>query len=372
MQGHTQSIVERRPQSTFVSSMEPAPMQDVSEDVESTLVLSHPEPIAAPGERPQPSEMVIGDRLAQRSMNTLVPIRYANRGLGVLFLERSRLQDEDSTLLRQLLDTFGAQMGIWLRGYLGGEAAHGGLPLLSYGPGSYHLETCPWLHVWTEGHLRSARESVWYLGINMGEQSYLIVYCRLNGPEDLRSPLASILWHEMLVLRTLFSGVGRDQISEQDVQEAVERQFHSYQGIQNLESINLSFSIIHRQRGEVWSGHFGSARPMILGTTNEVTPQNQVVIHLSNGRYLRYWKVHVSTMQKGVYILAHDSSKLDRLNLAGLKEQNFDAMNWEQKRTTFREYLKQNLIDAHMPRYFVAAAWNGQPTASQTGLDRAG
>lgn len=372
MQGQTQSVVERRPPSTFVSHAESGALPEAPEDVESTLVLSQPEPLPTSSGRSQPSEMVIGDRLAQRSMNTLVPIRYANRGLGVLFLERSRLQDEDSSLLRQLLDTFGAQMGIWLRSYLGGEAAHGGLPLLSYGPGSYHLESCPWLHVWTEGHLRSARESVWYLGINMSEQSYLVVYCRLNGPEDLRSPLASVLWHEMLVLRTLFSGVGRDQISEQDVQEAVERQFHSYQGIQNLESINLSFSIIHRQKGEVSSGHFGSARPMILGAANEVTPQNQVVIHLSNGRYLRYWKVHVSTMQKGVYILAHDSSKLDRLNLAGLKEQNFDAMNWEQKRWTFREYLKQNLIDAHMPRYFVAAAWNGQPTASQTGLDRAG
>ncbi len=372
MQGFTQSVIERAPPALFESQMASVMLEkDVIEDVESTLVLSHPGPMPNSEERSLSQDM-IGDRLAQRSMNTIVPIRYANRGLGVLFLERSRLQDEDSTLLRQLLDTFGAQMGIWLRAYLGGEAAHGGLPLLSYSSGSYHLESCPWLHVWTEGNLRSVRESVWYLGINMGEQSYLMVYCRLNGPEDLRAPLAAMLWHEMLVLRTLFSGVGRDQISEVDMQEAVERQIHSYQGIQNLESIVLSFSIIHRQKGEVWSGHFGTARPMILGANNEVTPQNQVVLNLSNGRYLRYWKVHVHTMQKGVYILAHDSSKLDRLNLAGLKEQNFDAMNWEQKRLTFREYLKQNLIDAHMPRYFVAAALSGQPSASQTGLERAG
>lgn len=342
-----------------------------AEDVESTLVLSQVEEPSPTG--PKESSFAYDfDRTRHRSMNTLVPIRYGPMGLGILFLEKSRLQDEDSTVLRQLLDTLGAQMGIWLRAYLPIEPRSAALPLLHFNPGSFHLEPCSWLHVWTEGHLRSTRESVWYLGVNLSEQAYLLTYCRINGPEEHRAPLSAALWHEIMALRTLFSGTGRDQMNPDDVQEAIERHLHVHAGIQSLESLVIAFSIIHKQTGEVASGHFGAARPFTLGVPNEVTPLNRVVLQLSNGRYLRYWKVMASELQRGILILAHDSSKLDRLNLASLIQQGLESMTWEQKRVAFLAYLKQNLIEGHIPRYFVAAAWNGAGQTAAPTLERAG
>lgn len=337
-------------------------------DLDSTTLVTKAE---GSGTRDLPPQREVS-RLSQRSMNTLVPLRYAGRGLGILFLERSRLHDEDSTRLRQLLDTFGAQIGLWLRPFLPLEQNDHDHPLLQYTAGSYHLEPCSWLDLWTEGHLRGSRESVWYLGLNLNEQSYLLVYCRINGPEDLRAPLGAALWHEMLALRTLFTGAGREQMNLEDLQEAVERHIHSDLNLQFLESVAFSFSILQRHKGEVLSGHFGQARPMVLGVPGEVTPLNRVVLQLSNGRQLRYWKVIAGSFQRNVFLMPHDSSKLDRLNMDELRLQNFEALDWESRRRTFSEYLKQVLIPGHIPRYFVAAALKGPALPQNTGLEKVG
>lgn len=341
---------------------------EAADDLDSTTLVNKAESL---GTRDLPVHREVS-RLSQRSMNTLVPLRYAGRGLGILFLERSRLHEEDSTRLRQLLDTFGAQIGLWLRPFMPFNQDDRDHPLLQFSAGSYHLEPCSWLDIWTEGHLRGSRESVWYLGLNLNEQSYLLVYCRINGPEDLRAPLCAALWHEMLALRTLFTGAGREQMNLEDLQEAVERHLHSDLNLQFLESLAFSFSILQRQKGEVFSGHFGQARPMVLGVPGEVTPLNRVVLQLSNGRQLRYWKVFASSFQRSVFLMPHDSSKLDRLNMDELRLQNFEAMDWESKRRAFSEYLKLSLIPGHIPRYFVAATSKLPAAIANTGLDKAG
>jgi serine/threonine protein kinase len=293
-----------------------------------------------------------------RAMNTLVPVRYGNQNLGLLFLESAKIQDEDSTVLRHTLDCLGAEVGTWMRAYLPIEAKPEEMPIFEYTGSGYFLEPCPWLHLWTEGNLRGARENVWYLGLNLGDEGYLMVYCRLNGPEELRSTLSSRLWHEVLTMRTLFSGGGRAQLSPEEIQEFLEKYLRSYPGVENLESIALSFSVIHKSTGDTWSGHFGSSRPLSLGTENNVTPLNRVVLTLGNDRSLRYWKVQANQGQRGVFIMPHDSSKLDRLDLAALREMNFESLSWDQKRWRFLDYLRQNLLESQVPRYFVAASWN--------------
>lgn len=325
--------------------------------------------------KPEEQKNNLDEALVQRSMNILVPVRYADQGLGILFLEASRIQDEDSTQLRQTLDAFGAQAGIWLRPYLPMETKPEELPILNYGAGAYTLEPCPWLHMWTEGVLRNARESVWYLGVNVSASTYLTTYCRINGPEELRGPLSSLLWHEMLSLRTLFTGTGADHLTPDDVQDAIERLLKSFGGVDKLEGITFSFSILHRNSGEVWSGHFGPARPLLLGSENNVTPLNRAILTLGNDRQLRYWKVQATHLQKGIFILPHDSSKLDRLDVSGLMESNFEGLTWDQKRWAFIDYLKANLVEGQVPRYFVAAAWNSPQQGNTTnagGLEKAG
>lgn len=293
-----------------------------------------------------------------RMMNTLIPIRYANQSLGILLLEGSKMQDEDSTALRQVFDTFGAEMGTWLRNYLPHDAKNGDSPLFYFEGSGYYLEPCPWLHLWNEGTLRNARESVWYVGLTLSDDSYLMVYCRLNGPEDVRTELSSILWHEIFTMRTLFAGGSREQISPEEIQDLLEKYLKSFPGIADLGAIALSFSLIHRATGDVWSGHFGSARPLVLGIENQVIPLDRVVLTMGNERSLRYWKVQASQGQKGVFILPHDSSKLDRLDLASLREMNFESLTLDQKRARFIEYLRSNLLEGQVPRYFVAASWN--------------
>ncbi len=342
---------------------------EASEDVEITTIVNKLEPSLT---KDLPVMQRDPNRLSQRSMNTLVPLRYAGRGLGILFLERSRLHDEDSTRLRQLLDTLGAQIGIWLRRFLSLDQDEQNHPLLQYSSGSYHLEPCSWLDIWSDGHLRGSRESVWYLGLNLNDQSYLLVYCRINGAEDLRAPLSAALWHEMLAMRTLFTGAGHEQLNPDDIQEAIERHLHSDASLQFLESVAFSFSILQKQRGEVFSGHFGQARPMVIGVNNEVTPLNRVILQLSNGRYLRYWKVFAASAQGNVFLMPHDSSKLDRLNMEELRLQKFEFMDWEDKRAAFHDYLAQVLIAGHVPRYFVAASWKALPLVSASSVEKAG
>ena len=300
-----------------------------------------------------------------RVVNTLVPVRYAQQSLGLLFLDSSRFQDEDSTKIRQTLDTLGAEMGIWLRNYLPMETKPEVLPLLDYHGSGYSIEPCAWLHLWEQGTLRNARENSWYLGLNLSEGSYLVVYCRLNGPEELRSGLSAMLWHEVLTMRTLYDGDGRESISLDEVQSYLERYLRAYPGVENHEAIALSFSILHRMTGEVFSGHFGSARPLLLGSENHVIPQDNAVLTLGNDRSLRYWKVQASQGQKGIFILPHDSSKLDRLDLTQLREAGFDNLSWDQKRWRFLDFLRQNLLEGQVPRYFVAASWNLPAQATQ-------
>ncbi|MES2745251.1 MAG: protein kinase, partial [Bdellovibrionota bacterium] len=293
-----------------------------------------------------------------RIMNTLVPVRYGNQNLGLLFLDSAKFQDEDSTALRHTLDVLGAEMGIWMRNYLHIDTKPEEMPLLDYNGSGYSIEPCNWLHIWEQGTLRNARENSWYLGLNLSEGSYLIVYCRLNGPEELRSGLSAILWHEVLTMRTLFAGGGRDHLSPEEVQEYLEKYLRAYPGVENLEGIALSFSILHRVTGDVWSGHFGTARPLLLGSENQVTPQDTVVLTLGNDRSLRYWKVQASQGQRGIFIMPHDSSKLDMLDLTPLLEAGFDTLSWDQKRWRFVDFLRQNLLEGQVPRYFVAASWN--------------
>ncbi len=310
--------------------------------------------------------------LRQRSMNTLVPIRYQGQGIGVLLLEKNKMQDQDSTQERQLLDHLGAQIGLWLASYTPPALLDTATPPMIYASGQFHLEPCAWLHVWGEGNLKTARESLWYLGLNISDHAYLVAYCRLNGPESIRTELSSVLWHELMTLRTLMADASVEQWNADDIREAVERHFHTCPGVQNLEGIALSFSLLHRQKGEVLSGHFGPARPLVLGSEQEVTPLNRVVLSLQNGRYLRYWKVTSLSLQRNIYLLSADTNKLDTLNIQGLREAQFEAMSWEQKRWAFREFLKAQVIAGHEPPYFLAAAWNPQGATVPVLVDKAG
>ena len=53
------------------------------------------------------------------------------------------------------------------------------------------VEECSWLDIWSHGHLRQQRESTWYLGLNMGDDYYMVAYCRMEGQISIEKTLVT-------------------------------------------------------------------------------------------------------------------------------------------------------------------------------------
>ncbi len=289
-------------------------------------------------------------------LNTIIPVKNNDTNIGVILLEKVEISSHDSTQARNDLDYFGAYMGLWLR-YAGMVNNTDAVLKYRYAPGHYFLEACSWMDIWPEGHLRSDRESTWYLGVGLSRSEYLIMYCRLNGVKSSREQLSSQLWYHMLAVRSLFVAKNKKEVSWEDIYEEVMKILNNNEQSKELEGIAISYSIFNESNKKIVSGHFGPSRPFVLGVNNEVTPLNRVILNMNHGRTLRFWRVVARNVYRGLYVQAHDSSKLESLNVEDLQRLNFFGGSSEHKRKTFSYYLKQLLVAGHVPRYFVAATF---------------
>lgn len=351
-----------QPQPYEFNDTERTEVMEAAGDLAETVILGDhqatpPVKETASESAPANSEALASRQKVDSYMNTLVPIKYADESLGLLFLENVQLQDKDSTRNRQDLDEFGAKLGLWLR-----ESEplidHVLYPSLKFASGAYNLEPCSWFDFWSEGSLRGHRESVWYLGLNLSETGYLLVYCRLNGPEAIREGLSSDLWYYLMAYRSLAATQGKRILTVEDVYEETVRILYTEDKVRELEDFAVSFSVFDREERLIQSGHFGPSRPIVLGLENELTPQNEVVLTLTNGRVVRFWKVHVLSAHQGIYMLPHDSSKIDSLNIEELRETEFFEKSAEKKKQQFVRYMQDRVVESHIPRYFVAGAFS--------------
>ena len=301
-------------------------------------------------------------------MSAIIPIRADISSIGIIYMENiNSLQHRDSTVTRHELDQFGSQLGILIDRKAKVEWEHDKSTIVeeaskaTYQSGSFSLEKPKWLKIWNRGKLRVQREATWYLGLSIGKDHYLLTYCSLVGEERMRDQLSSMIWHHMHTIRAQAVAAGRNQIEVADIREELNGLFAGVPKASALERVAVSFTLFDKENEVAHSGHFGTARPVVVGVENIVTPYNDVVLQYANGRDLRYWELAAAMGGPHAYILSYDTSKVDTQVDKG-KSENFDRLIRQVGPTTDKHTALCNLIaEEHLPRYYVAASLIGDP-----------
>ena len=305
------------------------------------------------------------------AMNALVPLRYRNTNLGVLFIEGvNHLDGQDSTISRSELDYFGAQLGqVLYWSDVASEPVEGSGGLVSpkgcnqrnahsYRSASCSLEPSGWLKMWQVGKLRAHRETSWYLGLDFGDSYYVTAYCMLKGDEAIRARLGAMIWQHLYTVRTLAAASGRNRIEADELREEFARLFAALPGARDLDSIAFSFTIFDRQGKLAQSGHFGPSRPFVIGSENTVSPFNNIVLSYAGGRELRYWEVTADLKVPHTYLLSYDTSRLDGLEDPQQVSESLRKMASANDQETFHEALGSLVAQELLPRYYLAATYD--------------
>ena len=216
------------------------------------------------------------------------------------------------------------------------------------------MESVDWLKQWNHGRLRTQRETSWYLGLNLGPDHYLLVYCLLVGPEAHRERLGSMVWHHLYILRALANASGRRHIEVHELRDEFIGIFASFPKASQFESISLAFTVFGKDQPIVYSGHFGSSRPFVIGGENSVTPLNDPILVFGNGRDLRYWDVASTFSAGNAYILSYDTSRLD-IAPAETMQKRAEALSRYHAPDDLHEALGSVVRSSNLPRYYVAA-----------------
>ena len=288
------------------------------------------------------------------AFNTLVPIKLDGKSNGVILLEESELGPGGSVKDRQELDFFGAYLGLWMSfGVLVDVKSIS--QAMAYESAQSFMEPCDWLELWREGILRGTRESIFYLGLNLGNNEYVLVFSKMNGPQEIREDISQRLWYQILAVRSLHTAQGKRSMVWEELHEELVKVLNSTDRVKRLESISLSFSLFRKDSNEVISGHFGPSRPLTMGKENVVNPLDKGVLNLQNSRILRFWHVVSDMNESAIYVSAYETNKLLELDTEGLRNNGFFSESLENKRQMLLLYLKQGLAEGQVPRYFVAA-----------------
>ena len=287
---------------------------------------------------------------ASREMNVIVPIPFNKKNIGAIFLEKVNQKSSAHAHSRQDLDYFGSHLGLILDAR---DKRHKPAFFPQIHQGTCQLEYCEWLDIWSHGSLKGSKDSTWYFGMNLGKNDYLLVYGRFNGPESVRNSISTTLWFHFSILRSLMMASERISIALVEIKEEVLKILNSFTRINTLENLSLSFTIFNKESAFAYSGHFGPSRPLVLGSENRVTPDNDNMFNLNSGRGVRYWGVTAELRGAKFYILPHDSSKLENLT-PQLADDSFHALTSPDK---LKFILEKQLLRSNLPRYYVAACF---------------
>ena len=331
---------------------------------------------------------VVFPRPEKLQMSALIPIRSYGKSLGVIFIENiAQTLGRDTTYSRLELDQFGAQLGVLFERKKATvpkrEASGSGAPLAgqdirtsppgpypseahplgayqpgayqpeTYQSGQYSLEPVSWLKIWHSGRLRAQRETVWFLGLNLGPDHYVVCYTQLAGVEEIREKMGAMIWNHFFVLRTLAYSSGKRRIDMNDFYDELVGFFRYIPKAAQLEGISIAVSVFKREDKTVLSGHFGPARPIVLGAENIVTPSNDVVMTYLNGRDLRYWEVEADLSTPHTYILSYDTSRLDSVPVEPSRKKIGQYMEKTQSPDDYHRALAHIVEIGLLPRYYL-------------------
>jgi hypothetical protein len=238
--------------------------------------------------------------------------------------------------------------------------SHVALASYDYNNGASAIEEVSWLSIWSHGRMRAGRESGWYLGMNFGENHYLLIYGRFNGPAELRERLSTILWYQLQSLRTLAFASGRSDFDLREIREEMETQIISSSKFLSLESLSLAFTLFDRTQKKSLSGHFGPSRPVVLCQNNQVTPENRIIATLANGRDLRYWDVESCLVGPHLYLLTHDSSRFDISPSDTQRRIVMTQISEGASPSVMHQVVESLLPKENIPRYYVGAVLNDE------------
>ncbi len=364
------------------------------ENVESTMVVDRPQaPIPSSAEKTALGQSV-GNNGSQRTndvsgtvrnpgkmdpapnqsmaMSALVPLCSHDNITGIIFIEDMvSLNNRDRSWCRSELDRFGSQLALLIERKSGLDASAqpiSGSPSTAnaiYQPATYTMESVDWLKLWNHGRLRTQRETSWYLGLNLGADHYLLVYCLLVGPESHRERLGSMIWHHIYIMRALAIASGRRQIEVTELRDEFIGIFAAFPKAAQFESISLAFTVFGKDQQIVYSGHFGSSRPFVIGGENSVTPLNDPILVYGNGRDLRYWDVASTFSTGNAYILSYDTSRLDTAPADTLQKRAETLARYHAP-DDLHEALGGVVRSSNLPRYYVAAMPKKEEAASET------
>jgi hypothetical protein len=298
------------------------------------------------------------------AMSALVPLCSHDNITGIIFIEDMvSLNNRDRSWCRSELDRFGSQLALLIERKSGVSDSNTANAI--YQPSTFTMEAVEWLKQWNHGRLRTQRETSWYLGLNLGPDHYLLVYCLLIGPEAHRERLGSMIWHHIYILRALAIASGRRQIEIQELRDECIGIFAAFPKASQFESISLAFTVFGKDQPIVYSGHFGSSRPFVIGGENSVTPLNDPILVYGNGRDLRYWDVASTFSPGNAYILSYDTSRLDTAPAETLQKRAETLVRYHAPED-LHEALAGVVRSSNLPRYYVAAMPKKEQSALET------
>lgn len=316
-------------------------------------------------------------------MSALVPMRSHSGSIGLIFIEDISL-GRDTTSCRMELDQFGAQLALLFERQASSNIsipdnrADTGISTLNaeYIPATFTLEPVSWLRIWHFGMLRVKRETSWYLGLNFGRDNYVIAYCMLTGQDTIREHVGSMIWHHLQVVRAMATASGRKQFEVSELYDEFATLLTSVPKAEQLESVTLAFTIFNRESRTTASGHFGSARPFVIGAENLVSPHNEAVLTYAHGRDLRYWAVSAELSGPHTYILSYDTSKLDANPGDVAQKRVAMSMAHVESVDDLHRLLSSLVIEGNLPRYYLAAMLRSEEVTDEqtpelTPLDKA-
>lgn len=302
-------------------------------------------------------------------MCCLVPIFYDQQLIGLVFVDNiGELYQSNSLESRTEIDLWAAQFGYLLsrtthdsqKGAAISKNLSGVRPPPKYQQGVFQLEKSSWLNIWQFGRLRKDRESSWYLGMNFGENKYVVVFAQLIGESWVRESLSHVLWHHMVSVRSNAVATKGGDVTLSELYRDCASLIQSLKKVSFLEEVLFSISVIDRLEKTVKSGHFGLSRPIVLGGENKVEPQNEAILRYERGGALYYWQVSSTLADYMPLIVTRNISKLERafnqedfLQISDIYRYGVSA---NASNAELHEALEQVVGANLVPRYYVGAS----------------
>lgn len=297
------------------------------------------------------------------ALSGVLPL-YVNseRGVYILVEEAGRVYRHSPEESRMELSIFSTLFSSALASSLHFSTAWSLQPwkVQSYRAGAYDLEVCPWLETQMEGKLRKDRESVWFVGRNISDSRYLLVYLHIEGPKEVRETLSRTIWSHLHVLIDLEHKHRQDPITiltEDRLKKDIAGLCRSVNGFESLTKISSVFSFFGKNTGVVTSGQIGPYRPITLGAQHGIEPSNEAILRLKGGGLLRYWKVDAEFGITAPFIVGADTQKItsDRSSLLRSAVISEIAKK-EDGESALGNLLKilQGVLEGFVPRCYVA------------------